>query len=319
MWASFRASRRALVLVAVVLDAPVLSPLVRGLTTAPRSEVIDLDGVPVEVLLPRGEGPWPAWLFVNGAHPERRREPVVTRLANGLARAGFLVLVPDLPGLGEGTITAETVEATAAVTHAAVERADVRGGRVALIGASTGAGLALVTAGRDGLAGRISVVAAVAPYANLDKLVCMATTSFYEDEAGFERYGVTDLHRHVVASSLRAAAGESGLTAVETLLANAEPKRFAELYGALPDDVRALVGRLSPLRVAHRIRAPVEVVVPPHDEYFPLGEARALATAIPHARLTITGALDHTRPSLARLKEFRSFLGFVIRGLAAAD
>jgi pimeloyl-ACP methyl ester carboxylesterase len=316
---SFRASRRALVLLALVLDVRVLSGAVRRLTSEPRSEVVDVHGVPVEVLRPRGSGPWPAWLFVNGAHPDRRREPVVTRLAHGLARAGFLVLVPDLPGLGEGTITTRTLEATAAVTAAAVARPDVRDGQVALIGASTGAGLALVTAGTDRLAARISVVAAVAPYANLDKLVCMATTSFYEEEAGFERYGVTDLHRDVVTRSLVAAAAEPGRPLVEALLANTDPARFADLYAGLPVDVRTLVEQLSPLRVADRVKAHVEVIVPPQDEYFPLGEARSLAAALPDARLTVSGTLDHTRPSLGRLADFRSFLGFVVRGLSAAD
>jgi pimeloyl-ACP methyl ester carboxylesterase len=319
MRSSFRANRRALVLLAVVLDPPVLSRSVRRLTAEPRSELVEVEGVPVEVLRPRGSGPWPAWVFVNGAHPERRREPVVTRLAHGLARAGFLVLVPDLPGLGEGAISTRTLEATAAVTAAAVERPDVRDGQVALIGASTGAGLALVTAGREELADRISVVAAVAPYANLDKLVCMATTSFYEDEAGFERYGVTDLHREVVTRSLVEAAGEAGRPAVEALLANTDPERFAELYASVPEGVRSLVEQLSPLRVAERVSAPVEVIVPPRDEYFPLGEARALAATLPDVRLTVTGTLDHTRPSLGRLADFRSFLGFVVRGLAAAD
>lgn len=319
MWRSFRARRRALVLLAVVLDVPVLSRPVGRLTSEPRSEVVEVDGVSVEVLRPRGPGPWPAWLFVNGAHPERRREPVVTRLAHGLARAGFLVLVPDLPGLGEGAIGTRTLEATAVVTAAAVERTDVRDGRVALIGASTGAGLALVTAGREELADRISVVAAVAPYANLDKLVCMATTSFYEDDAGFERYGVTDLHLEVVTRSLVAAAAEDGRPAVEALLANTDPERFAELYASLPDDVRTLVEQLSPLRVADRVRAPVEVIVPPQDDYFPLGEARSLAATLPDVRLTVTGTLDHTRPSLGRLADFRTFLGFVVRGLSAAD
>ena len=314
MRASFRAGRRTLVLLAVVLDAPVLSRSVCRFTANPRSELIQVDGVPVEVLRPRGDGPWPAWLFVNGAHPERRREPVVTRLAHGLARAGFLVLVPDLPGLGEGAITARTVEATAQVTTAAAERSDVRNRRVALIGASTGAGLALVTAGTAKLSERISVIAAVAPYANLDKLVCMATTSHYDDEP----YEVTDLHREVVTRSLLEAAGEPGREAVEALLANTDPKSFEDLYAALPEDVRALVEQLSPLRVASRVRAPVEVIVPPRDEYFPLGEAQSLAAALPNVRLTVTGTLDHTRPSLGRLADFRSFLGFVVRGLRAA-
>jgi pimeloyl-ACP methyl ester carboxylesterase len=318
MSSSLAATRRAAVLLGEVLEPPVVARVVRRATASPSSEIVDVDGVPVEVLRPGGRGPWPAWLFVNGAHPERRREPVVTRLAQGLARAGFLVLVPDLPGLGEGAITTRTLEAAAAVTAAAADRPDVRDGRVALIGASTGAGLALVTAGTESLADRISVVAAVAPYANLDKLVCMATTSHYEEELGFERYEVTDLHRDVVARSLLEAAGEPGRPAVEALLTNTDPHRFADLYARLPDDVRALVEQLSPLRVASRVKAPVEVIVPPRDEYFPLGEARSLEAALPNVRLTVTGTLDHTRPSLGRIADFRSFLGFVVRGLRAA-
>lgn len=315
MRGSFRAIRRALVLLAVVLDVPLLSRSVCRVTTSPRSQLVEVEGVPVEVLRPGGDGPWPAWLFVNGAHPERRREPVVTRLAEGLARAGFLVLVPDLPGLGEGAITTRTLEATAHVTAAAADRPDVRNRQVALIGASTGAGLALVTAGTEELADRISVVAAVAPYANLDKLVCMATTSHYDDE----RYEVTDLHRDVVTRSLLEVAGEPGRPAVDALLANTDPQRFADLYAALPDDVQSFVEQLSPLRVASRVRAPVEVIVPPRDEYFPLGEARSLEAALPNVRLTVTGTLDHTRPSLGRIADFRSFLGFVVRGLRNAD
>ena len=68
------------------------------------------------------------------------------------------------------------------------------------------------------------------------------------------------------------------------------------------------------------MQAPVEIVVPPADVYFPLGEARALADALPRAHLTVTGTLDHTRPdlSLGRLRDLVSFGRFVVRGLAAA-
>ena len=111
---------RALILLAIVLELPVLARLVRLLTGEPRVEEIVVDGVPVEVVKPARGGPWPAWLFVNGAHPGRRTEPVVQRLSRGLARAGYLVLVPDVPGLGEGTITARTLEGTVAVTAAAI-------------------------------------------------------------------------------------------------------------------------------------------------------------------------------------------------------
>ena len=344
---------RAAILLAVVLDAPVASAVVRRLTSTPRTERADVDGVPVEVVRPAGEAARPAWVFVNGAHPLRRREPVVTRLVEGLARAGFVVIVPDVPGLGEGAVTSRTVAATRAVVSAAVARRDVRGGRVALVGASTGAGLALLAAGSEPLAARISIVAAVAPFANLRKLVCLTTTSTYDGGDGSARYEVTDLHRFVVARSLvaalpRAGEGEALLAelaeierdalnpleelprradersadarAVLALLGNRDPSRFDRLFDALPPSVRAFVDEVSPLTACQRIEAPVEIVVPPLDTYFPPGEARALAEALPHAHLTVTRALDHTRPraSLGLLTDFARLYGFAARGLATA-
>lgn len=344
---------RALILLAVVLELPLLARLVRLLTGEPQVEQIVVEGVPVEVVKPARGGPWPAWLFVNGAHPLRRTEPVVTRLSRGLARAGYLVLVPDVPGLGEGAITTRTLDATAAVTAAAIQREDVAGDRVALIGASTGAALALLTASRDDLADRISVVAAVAPFADLGRMVCLATTRGYPENGVFARYDVTDLHRLVVTRSLvttisddaerqrllsdleRAEreerdpvaalpAAPAGLSedarAVLSVLKNEDPERFAELYEALPERVRLLLERLSPVGGSAGVRAPVELVVPPSDVYFPLGEAHALAAALPNVHLTITATLDHTRPqlSLGRLRDLRAFDRFVVRGLAAA-
>jgi acetyl esterase/lipase len=343
---------RALVLLSVVLELPVLGRVVRGMTREPVAEEDEWDGVPVEIVRPPGTGPWPAWLFVNGAHPDRRREPVVTRLSRGLARAGYLVVVPDVPGLGEGTITDGTVEAAFAVTERAASHADVAGDRVALVGASTGAGLALLTAAQPELAGRVSVVAAVAPFADLEKMVCLATTGRYSGNGGYERYETTDLHRRVVARSLVATLGDGersvliealdraeheGLDprealaladedmsrearAVLSLLRNDDAERFGELFEALPAPALALVRRLSPLGSCDRVIAPVELVVPPSDAYFPPGEAQALAAALPNVRLTVTATLDHTRPKLSMraLRDARRFGGFVVRGLAAA-
>jgi pimeloyl-ACP methyl ester carboxylesterase len=348
-----RSGLRALILVGTVLDAPLVARGVRTLTREPRVEESVLEGVPMEIVRPAGPGPWPAWLFVNGAHPERRREPVVERLSRGLARAGYVVFVPDVPGLGEGSITRRTLAATAAVTEAALRHRDVRGARVALIGASTGAGLALLTAAQPELARRVSVVAAVAPFADLERMICLATTRAYAENGGFTRYEVTDLHRRVVARSLVAAvadaderrrllaaldraereerdaiaalphedeAVEPDTRSILAVLTNEEPERFGELYAALPPDVLALLSSLSPLGSCAGVSAPVEVVVPPSDVYFPPGEALALAEALPNVRLTVTATLDHTRPqlSLARLREFGMFGGFVVRGLDAA-
>ena len=347
------AAGRALLLLALVLDVPIAGRLALRFTSEPQVTELDVDGVPVQVFRPPDVEPRPAWIFVNGAHPERRREPIVMRLANGLARAGFVVFVPDIPGLGEGTVTARTLEATHAVTGTACDRPDIEGGRVALVGASTGAGLALIAAGRPELADRISVVAAVAPFADLRKLVCLTTTNHYEENGRFARYEVTDLHRQVVARSLVAAISaqddrqrllseldeleRQGLNpldelpkrsdgiggearAVVAVLANREPERFAELFDALSPAVHSFVDELSPLQLRTGIRAPIEIVIPPTDVYFPPGEAAALAAGLPTARLTVTKVLDHTRPraTVVHVRSFARFLGFVVRGLRAS-
>jgi pimeloyl-ACP methyl ester carboxylesterase len=344
---------RTFVLLAIVLDVPVLARIVRTLTPEPRVETMELDGVPIELVLPAGDGEWPAFHFVNGAHPERRQEPIVQRVTHGLARAGFVVALPDLPGLGDGELTPRTFDAARAVTQMVANRPEVRDGRVALAGVSAGSGIALVTAADPGLAGRISVVAAVVPFADIERLACLATTSRYERDGTVRRYEVTALMRRVVARSLVAAlpAGddrsalldllraqdpddidallcladpgrELGLDAqsVVSLLLNDEPERFDDLYRALPDEIVSRLRSLSPADHTTAIRAPVEAIAPPDDPYFPLPEAEAIVALVPKGNLTVTRVLDHTRPSLAlaRLGDFARFLRWVRRCLGAA-
>src|SRR5215217_3695190 len=140
------AVRRALILLALVLDLPGLAHVVRRLTRRPETAMIRIGDTNVALIRPSGSGPWPAYVFVNGAHPERRREPVVQRLTEGLARAGFLVVVPDPPGLAEGAITPTTLEGVIEAIRAAIQLPEVAAGRTAVLGVSTGASLALLAA-----------------------------------------------------------------------------------------------------------------------------------------------------------------------------
>lgn len=344
---------RTFVLLAIVLDVPLLARLVRGLTPEPRVEMLDVDGVPTELVLPVGAGRCPGFHFVNGAHPERRQEPIVRRVAHGLARAGFVVALPDLPGLGEGELTPRTFDGARAVTRMLTDRPEVRDGSVALAGASAGAGIALVTAADPELAGRISVVAAVVPFADVERLTCLATTSHYERNGTVRRYEVTALMRRVVARSLVAAlpAGDDRTAlldllraqdpddvdavrclsepgralgpeaqSVVSLLLNDDDERFAELYEVLPAGITRRLRELSPGQHAPSVRALVEAIAPPDDPYFPLPEAEAVVELVPEARLTVTRVLDHTRPSLAlsQVGDFARFLAWVKRCLGAA-
>jgi acetyl esterase/lipase len=341
------------ILLSGVLDVPVVGPAVRGLTRAPRSQSVTIDGVSTEYVTPVRMGPHPAFVFVNGAHPLRRREPIVGKVADGLGRAGFAVAVPDLPGLGEGELAPRTLEAAVRVVEWTARREEVADGQVALCGVSAGASLALLLAERPEVAGSIGMVASVCPFADLEKLICLATTRSYGDADDAETYDAAILLRRVVARSLLVTLPESAertelldlagdvlidderdpldslrrtelealgpdARAIVALLTNEDRRRFRELFEALPASARSLAETLSPLRGAARVRARVELVVPPLDPYFPPGEAESLADALPNSTLTVTTVLDHTRPTLSReqLHGMGSFCGFVLRGLS---
>lgn len=335
----------------IVLELPVIARGIGAITATPKVEDVTIDGVHVEISRPGGTGPWPGFVFITGAHPDRRREPVVQRVARGLARAGFVVAVPDLPGLGEGEVTRHTFESARKVTHAISELPDVRGGRIALAGASTGAGISLVTAADPALASRVSVVCSIVPYADIQEIVRLATTDSYSTDGG-SAHPVTSLLRRTVGRSLVSALPEGvdrdrlivplravadddidplrhlrgvpvtthEARAVVDLLLNRDATRFAALYERLPSIVIDDLEALSPIRIAASVRAPVETIVPPSDPYFPIQEAIALSGQHPRGRITVTGVLDHTRPSITAQKvtDIVVFLRWTARCLGTA-
>ena len=347
---------RAAGVLSVTLKVPVLGWATRVATDAPRAEERLVAGVPTMVVRPGGGTRWPALVFLNGVTARGRHHPDVERLARGLARAGFLVLVPDPPGLARGEITEKTLAATLAVVRAAADRPDARGGRVGLVGVSVGGSLALLAAEDASLAGRITVVAGIAPYSDLANAVRLATSGSTLEEGRLLPYAAKSFLPLVIARSLVAGLPSSGersalLTellrlpddasdplalfrrlrparvdpsarALVELLANRDPSRFDRLYATLSPALRASVERLSPLAGADQLRAPVEIASPPHDKYFPLAETRALARAArdTHVRLTVTSTLHHAIPSLSLsdIADLFRFDGWVVRMLQAA-
>lgn len=196
------AQARAAVVLSSVIEAPVLAPAVAGVTGEPVLEEVMVAGVPALVARPAGEGPWPALVFGNGAVPPGRREPAVKRMATGLARAGYLVYVPDVPGLRTGEISPKTASATVSVVRVVADHPDARDGRVGLVGVSVGASLVLLAAQDEALRERVSVVAAVAPYADLEDVLRLATTGTHRDGDRLLRYETPNYLRLIAARSL---------------------------------------------------------------------------------------------------------------------
>ncbi len=344
-WIEAQAS--AVVVLSTTIETPVLTWAVKVATGDPRVDEVTIAGQPTTLVRPEHGDRWPAIVFVNGATREGRHHPDVQRLARGLARAGYLVAVPDLPGLRLGRITDQTVHATVALADAIARRDDVREHRVGFTSVSVGTTLALLAAEDDRLADRVTLVAGIAPFTDLDKIIELATTGEYDGRP----YDHDDYVQLAVARSLAAALparaperrllrgleaiddetddplaslrrerpsglGRAG-RAVVALLVNRDPRLFDQLYAALPARMRATVRRLSPLLAARRLRAPVAIASAPHDKYFPVAESRALARAAPHVDVTVTRTLSHAipQPSPHDFIDLFRFDGFVVRAL----
>ena len=307
------------VVLSTVLETPGVTAAVERLTDEPRVEETEVAGMPTTVVRPAGAGPWPAVVFMNGATRLGRDHPRVRGLARGLGRAGYLVVVPDLPGLRESEITTRTLDAALAVARAAAGRPDAREGRIALLGVSVGAALALLVAEDPSLGRRVSVVGGIAPYADLPNMLRLATTGYYRDGDRLVRYPTDRFLVRVVTRSLRAVLPPGvGRDALARLLANRDPRRFDALYGALPAEVRAEHARLSPIARADRLHAPVELASAPRDKYFPLAESRALAARAPDARVTVTTTLEHAIPEPGDIPDLVRFDAFAVRVLERA-
>ena len=354
-WSWVDAQVRAVVVISSVLDTPVLTPAVEAAGGDPRFSQARVAGDPSLVVRPAGEGRWPAIFLVNGTVRKGRKLPEVRNLAEGFTRAGYLVVVPDLPGLMEDRITPKTVRETNQVAHEISTRSDAEDGKVALVGVSTGATLALLAAEDPALRGKVSLVAGVASYSNIKTVLSVATTGHYRRPDGeLVPYEADPFLSYVVGRSLVAALspGEDKLTlaaelervgrespdplsglrarptddlgpgakSVVRLLANRDPERFDALYANLPEEVRHDLEVLSPLAGTGRIRVPVELATGPHDKYFPPSQSYALERVAPQRRVTVTGALDHAKLEVSPgdIAAFATLDAFVVRSLRTA-
>lgn len=299
---------RALVVLAATARIPILSRLVYTLTPEPFVEAAEVGGILCVVASPRRARGRDTVVFLNGGTQLGCAHPAVQRLVGGLARAGQHVVAPELPGLKDGVLTPATLEAARAVA-----RESAREGKIALFGVSAGASLALLVGADSELEGRISLVVSIAPWADLGAIVELATTGVYRGRPAT----TTEIVRCFVDASLPKVAP---VEAVERLLANRDPAHYARLASELPATATEALASLSPLNVADRVTAPVELVSATDDGYFPLAEAETLAAALPDARLTVTALLDHVRlqPSTRDIRDIARFWSLTARTLAPA-
>lgn len=272
-------------------------------------------------------------VLVPGVARRGKDDPRLMALANTLARARFLVMVPDLPNLRALKVRAGDARGVADAFSHLLSRQEFPGRGRAGIGAfSYAVGPAVLAALEPVIRDRVDFVLGVGGYHDLYSVVTFFTTGYFRKDGQWQylepnRYGkwvfalgnVERLSDPLDRETLRimgkrklddpaAAVDHLGgrLTsegrAVLALLENRDPQRTAALIAGLPTGIR---NELDALNLGNkdlsRLRARLILLHGPDDVIIPYTESIALAAAVPEgqSRLFVIDGLAHVdiRPS----------------------
>ncbi|MGE5477105.1 MAG: hypothetical protein ACM3Q1_10650 [Bacteroidales bacterium] len=298
--------------------------LFKRLTPRPQRQKLtaEIDGrrLSGDLYLP-GDKAGAGLVLVPGAAKDGKDDPRLVALAQTLARARFLVLVPDMPNLRAQEIAAADRQP---IADAARFLLDER--RVPRVGAAavSYAGLPAILAALD--EPRLDFVVTIgAPY-DLTALITFFTTGHFREQPGqdwqraepnsygkwvFVRSNARRLDdsgdrallaaiaerkmadQGAVLDDLTAKLGPQGRS-VMALLANSDPARVPALIKALPPAIRAEIAALDLApRDLSRLHARLFLIHGRDDRIIPWTESAALARMAPSAELTLLDNLAH--------------------------
>jgi pimeloyl-ACP methyl ester carboxylesterase len=296
-----------------------------ALTPAPLTEPLREGGFVADLHQPLRLTPPSPLVLVHGLSPEGKDNPQLRQAARLLARSGFAVAVPTVPGLVELRLRPEDAEPVVAAIHAVAERISARS--VAVFGVSVGAGPALLAAADPRVADRVSVVLSLGGYASTVELLRYFLTGHYrfgsvagrvapnpEGARLFLRANLDlvenpgDRKRLAAWLDTPGAAAPAGLSAeaaaVAALVENRDPARVEPLINALPPALRHLLDALAPERVVPRLKGRLILVHGRNDPAVPFTESLRLAEAARRAgvpsRLVVIRVVEHVEAGEAQ-------------------
>jgi pimeloyl-ACP methyl ester carboxylesterase len=258
-------------------------PVLSALTARPVEHPRVLPGVSADAFTPRTVFPPTSLILVPGATPEGKDDPRARRAARLLARLGFDVTLPTIPGLTRGRLRPDDV--TPVVTALAAA-----GAPAVVVSVSVGSGPALLAAADPRVRDRVALVVALGGYGSAEDLVRFYLTGAYAYR------GVTGQRRHdpaLVRAFVAANADlldESARTLVDRV-GDPEAGRAIATSPAAQQMFRAL----SPVNVLHALRGHLVLIHGRDDPVVPFTESARLADAARPggATLVVLDVLGH--------------------------
>ena len=275
-----------------------------------------------------------AMLLVLGVNNVGRNHPVVERVADGLARTGVAVLVPDSRVLLEGRLEAGEVDGVVRAFELLAAQPEVDPNRVAMVGFSVGGSLALLAAGDQRIADDVQWVNAFGAFADASTYLAAVSAHAHRGADGEEvAWTPSPLAREIYLrfmldqvptaadrraleaevgdailagerqppdDELRGTLGTDAARAVHDLLTARSLADAERAIGTLPDASLAFIDAISPARRTAGIRADVHLMHETEDHHVPYVESRGLASVLREAELlrahTEFRLFDHVQP-----------------------
>jgi pimeloyl-ACP methyl ester carboxylesterase len=260
-------------------------------------------------------------------------DPRAVRMAEGLARAGFIALMCSSTALVEGELELRDIDMLVAAHRYLASRADVDPRRNGFLGVCIGAAFALLAAARLEIAERVAFLVLLVPYYSARDLIrALASGSTYSEQdlrswpVPWDKYPDTRRHferlllsalddeaereqvRHLVQAFQPEPAGLSpAASAVYQLLTGCPFEESVELLERLPVRFLENLDRASPRAQLDGLRAETLVIHSAGDRMVPVEEARRLVAALrqhvptTYSEPTIFDHVDLTRATNLRI------------------
>ncbi len=275
-----------------------------------------------------------AMLLVFGVNNVGRNHPAIVRVAEGLARSGVAVLVPDSRSMLEGRLREDDLDKVIDAFQLLAARPEVDPARVGMVGFSVGGSLALIAAADPRIASRVAWVNAFGAYGDAESYLASVATHAYLGSSGEivpweptqlarevflrllldsvadtrdrallqQRYGEEIASDGLVSSDsgLRTSLASEGGRAVYDLLTAGSLGEARRAIDSLPAPTRAFIRAISPIAHLDGLRTRVYLMHEIADHHVPFVESRALATAIRERGRLVTQTefrlFDHVQP-----------------------
>ena len=241
----------------------------------------------------------PAILIVPGAAPRGNDEPLLRSFGVTLARAGYLVMIPEFPFLKEGRFEPSATKQIDAAFARARTLPATQGSNVGAFGVSVGGGMLLVAAGREPALAKAAFIAILGGYYDIDTYLASVVGREQPSDGRLEPWGPSAEALERLPRAAVDLVPATDRDAVRRALAATSYDEALGRLRALGPGARAAFDAVSPEIVWPKIVPPIYWIHDPFDTFEPLAEAEAARAASRdgHMVLVVPHLVHHAAPA----------------------